>query len=313
MGHRQSTQQADLMTAPLSAQQVVQAYQDLRAPRPAATFRQSTQPLPHLGPLMDRYDLFLFDAFGVLNVGNHAIPGAVARLQALRELGKKVMMVSNASSQPAPHLLEKYKKMGFSFTAETLVCSRDVLSAHWHAHHRFQAGLMAPDEGALFDLPTSHHRLQDTRQAYDMAEIFVLLGSADWTHSRQALLEQALRQQHRPVWVANPDLVAPREHGFSLEPGYFANELHRTTGCSMAFFGKPHAGIFELALRIAGYQGPAERVLMVGDTLHTDVLGGRAMGFDTALVTGFGACHGLDLQETVDRTGICPDFDMPFI
>jgi glycerol 3-phosphatase-2 len=31
---------------------------------------------------------------------------------------------------------------------------------------------------------------------------------------------------------------------------------------------------------------PDERVLMVGDTLHTDILGGNAAGFRTALIAG---------------------------
>jgi glycerol-1-phosphatase len=301
------------MQAPQSAWQVLDAYQNLRSPLPAASFRQSTHQLPNLAPLMERYDLFLFDAFGVLNVGNRPIPGAASRLQALRDLGKKVMMVSNAASLPANRLLEKYQTMGLGFTPETLVCSRDVLRAHWQSVKTSNAGLMGPDGGDFSDLPPSQHLLLDQTEAYERAETFVLLGSADWTPHRHGLLEKALLRNARPVWVANPDLVAPREHGFSLEPGFFANELCSAAGGSMVFFGKPHAAIFQLALTKAGHTGPSARVLMLGDTLHTDILGGRAMGFDTALVIGHGACQGLSLADAVDRTGICPDFVMPSI
>ena len=38
---------------------------------------------------------------------------------------------------------------------------------------------------------------------------------------------------------------------------------------------------------------------MVGDTLHTDILGGRQMGFSTSLVTGHGALVGLDVGAVV--------------
>ena len=47
---------------------------------------------------------------------------------------------------------------------------------------------------------------------------------------------------------------------------------------------------------------------MVGDTLHTDILGAKAMGFDAMLVTGFGSCKDLDLRQAFSYTGIYPDY-----
>lgn len=48
------------------------------------------------------------------------------------------------------------------------------------------------------------------------------------------------------------------------------------------------------------------RVLMVGDTLHTDILGGRHMRFAAALVTGFGSLVGMDVNDAIARSGIVP-------
>jgi glycerol 3-phosphatase-2 len=85
-------------------------------------------------------------------------------------------------------------------------------------------------------------------------------------------------------------------------------QLQQDLGCEVRYIGKPHPDIFHLALRKANYRGIGKRVLMVGDTLHTDILGGQSMGFDTALVTGQGASHGLELNSAIAHTGICPDF-----
>ncbi len=39
------------------------------------------------------------------------------------------------------------------------------------------------------------------------------------------MLTKALLTHPRPVPVATPDRLAPREYGFSREPGYYADEL----------------------------------------------------------------------------------------
>ena len=73
------------------------------------------------------------------------------------------------------------------------------------------------------------------------------------------------------------------------------------------FQGKPFAGIFDMALARLGNVAP-ERVLMVGDSLHTDILGGQAAGIRTALIAGYGFFEGHDVMPFIARSGIEPDF-----
>ena len=49
------------------------------------------------------------------------------------------------------------------------------------------------------------------------------------------------------------------------------------------------------------------RVAMVGDTLHTDTLGGAAAGCGTVLVTHHGLFKGHDVAPYISRSGIVPD------
>jgi ribonucleotide monophosphatase NagD (HAD superfamily) len=150
--------------------------------------------------------------------------------------------------------------------------------------------------------------LADDPAVYERAEGFLLIGSDDWTAARQAMLERSLRARARPALVGNPDLVAPREDGLSIEPGHFAHRLSDRTGIAPAFFGKPFRDVFDLALAHLSPPPDPAAVLMVGDTLHTDILGGRALGFATALMTGFGALAGEDAAAAIAASGIVPDF-----
>ena len=106
---------------------------------------------------------------------------------------------------------------------------------------------------------------------------------------------------------ANPDLVAPREEGLSFEPGLVAHEVTERTGQKAAFFGKPFGNAFDTALaRLKDV--PRHRIAMVGDTLHTDVLGGASAGIGTILITDHGLFRGHDVAPYISRSGIRPDW-----
>jgi ribonucleotide monophosphatase NagD (HAD superfamily) len=107
--------------------------------------------------------------------------------------------------------------------------------------------------------------------------------------------------------VANPDIVAPREDGLTLEPGAFAHALADATGIAPVYFGKPFPDAYADALARLGGLAP-HRIAMVGDTLHTDVLGGAAAGMGSVLICDHGLFAGLDLVPFMQRSGIVADW-----
>ncbi|WP_127346149.1 pyrimidine 5'-nucleotidase [Pseudidiomarina mangrovi] len=66
---------------------------------------------------------------------------------------------------------------------------------------------------------------------------------------------------------------------------------------------KPHLDIFEHAF--ARMNNPArERILMVGDNLHTDVAGGRNAGIDTCWLNHHGKAAPAELQPTYEVSNL---------
>lgn len=293
---------------------VVAAYERIRDQLPQAKFPDGARSIGDLMEIEQNYDLFLFDAFGVLNIGDTAIAGAAARLEALRRAGRSIMLVSNAASLPRPLIHEKYRRLGFDFSMNEIVTSRDTLIDHLAGGPLRQWGVLAPPGSDLSDLPGDCVNLNEDAEALDRVDGFILLAAAGWHDERHRQLVEALRANPRTVLVANPDLVAPREHGLSLEPGLIAHSVMReNTGASFACFGKPYPGIFRLAMSRLGREACPARVLMVGDTLHTDILGGRSAGFQTALVIGTGVSRVPDIHQVIASTSIVPDFICPAI
>lgn len=290
----------------LTAEQAFAAYERVRRRLPSAAFPTAPRRAATLEAVAADYDVFLLDAFGVLNVGDSPIPGAPERVAMLQRAGKRVMVLTNSASHPAEVVLAKYCGLGFDFAAEDVVSSRDALHAGLSARSDATWGVMAPDGARIEELGPRAMPLGDAPAPYETASGFILLGSAGWTEARQVRLAAALRARPRPVLVGNPDIVAPRESGLTLEPGHYAHRLADETGIAPEFYGKPFANIFDLALGRLGSAVPRERILMVGDTLHTDVLGGAAKGMHTALVTGFGLFRGGDAEGAMARSGIVP-------
>lgn len=282
-----------------------------RLPRPV---RQGAAQNGRFLDIVADYDLVLFDAYGVLNVGETAIPGAAQTIAALRTMGKAVAVVSNSAAYPKMQMMERYARLGFDFTPDEVVTSREALLQRLAQERPRRWGLMVDSSAgtdALGDLDTVI--LADAADAYGAVDGFLLVGAGGWTDQRHDLLEATLLHNPRPVLVGNPDLVAPREGGLSLEPGWFAHRLADRTGTVPVFLGKPFPEVFDLALaRYTQTVAPA-RVLMVGDTLHTDILGGLQAGFATVLVTDYGSLTGLDVPDAIARSGIVPDFVVPCI
>ncbi len=290
-----------------TAERAFLRYEALRAHLPAAGPSGDPIRVETIEEVAERFDAFILDAFGVLNVGETPIPGAVERMARLRARGKRLVVLTNGASQAQAAALAKYRRMGFDFDASEVIASRDIAAAalgRWPATHVWAAITAA---GAGFEDIAAHVRpLAGDDGLLATADGFLFLGSEGWTEARQAALIAALRDRPRPLIVANPDVVAPRERGLSLEPGHFAQEIAAATGIVPEYFGKPHANALEAAIARIGSELPRSRMAMVGDTLHTDVLGGQAAGTGTILIARHGLFRGLDPTPFMARSGIWP-------
>ncbi len=294
----------------IDTQTAFDRYESLRDALPSATFPTRSQTGRDLSDTAADYDAYILDAFGVLNRGETAIEGAVERMADLREAGKRLIVLTNAASYTRVDILAKYHRLGFDFTADEVVSSRDVAFANLPklADGKVWAAISA--EGDDFSDAPDQANTEDliaNPDLFDTAGGFLFLSTARWKDTDTATLAQALKANPRPLIVANPDLVAPREDGLTIEPGMIAHDVLAQTGTDAAFYGKPYDNAFETALaRLDGI--PRHRIAMVGDTLHTDVLGGAAAGIGTILITDHGLFKGFDVMPYIQKSGIHPDW-----
>ncbi|MFK7753654.1 MAG: HAD-IIA family hydrolase [Sedimentitalea sp.] len=288
----------------LTTQSIFDRYQQVRGRFPKVTPRAQSLEIGSLLDIADQVDAFVFDAFGVLNVGETMIPGADIRLDQLRERGCAIRILTNAASYNRTGAIEKFKRLGLRVQDSEIITSREAALRNLDRGHW---GVIAADNDPLDDLPDTVTRLGDTLEDFDRVDQFLFLSTAAWTSARQDLLLAAMQRRPRHLLIANADLAAPRDDGFSVEPGHFGHQIADLFPDYVQFFGKPFSEVYDLVEASLSVQAP-DRIAMCGDTLHTDILGAAARGWRTVLVTQDGLFAGFDTQTFSKQSRLFADW-----
>lgn len=260
--------------------------------RPAAAAGDVAAPLP-LSPLRPRVDGFVFDLDGTVYLGEHALPGAVDAIAALRARGKRVLFVSNKPLEPREVYAAKLTRLGIPATPDDVITSAYVLGHHL-AHHEPHLRLYVVGEPSLRAELRGHGLTvldeladQDPMLVVDPAGIDAVVVAFDRTLDYRKLntAYQALVQGAR-FFATNADKTCPMPGGGIPDAGATIAALEHLSGRKLELLaGKPSTLIMQVALERLGV--PSERAMMTGDRLETDILMGRRAGmFTTVPLTG---------------------------
>lgn len=263
--------------------------------------------------ILDQFDLILLDSYGVLCRGNTPVEGALEAIALMREQNKSFCVVSNDTMTNKAVASEKYQKRGFDFKAGEVLTSLDITDAFLETIAEPECyGVIAPLEHPSNERLASMVRLNGCNgEIPEQVDTLLFLTGAGWTLKMQESLVKSGQGRQFKLLVGNPDIGAPNGQHIVATPGYFlADFVERTEQTEKpVLFGKPDSSIFIEAFQSATKVEPS-RVLMVGDTLYTDILGGNAMGFKTLLLQ-CGVYKGQDITEEIHKAGIVPNFIAP--
>lgn len=223
--------------------------------------------------LVDGYDTLLFDLDGVVYAGPNAIPGAIETIERLSEHAQIGYLTNNASrttEQVAAHLRE----LGLSVTAKQVVSSPQ--SALRLLQARVPAGasvLVIGGDGIRSVLIEAGYTIVDSADNQPAAVVQGFSPTLGWADLAEAAF--ALRGSE-VLWIAtNMDWTIPVARGIAPGNGTLVSAVHTAAGrMPDVVAGKPERPIFDLALERFG----AQRALMIGDRLDTDILGAKRAG-----------------------------------
>lgn len=263
--------------------------------------------------LMERFDTFLLDQFGVLLDGTKAYPDAPAALAELARRGKRVGILTNSGKRAGPNLA-RLAKMGFDPEHITAVTSSGEAA---HAVLKARIGESLPQGGAVLLLSRDGDRsaidgldLTVTEDA-NAADLILIAGSRGdvlpLDHYRQILEGPARRGT--PALCTNPDMKMLTPGGLAFGAGKIG-ETYREMGGPVEEIGKPHPLIYRVALDRLGSE-PAD-VVCIGDSPAYDIRGAHGVGCQGALTrTGIHAEEPLEAVLAPAPATDRPDYVIP--
>lgn len=266
-----------------------------------------TQIIQAFSDISDRYDAAFVDLWGCVHNGLAAFPEAIAALQAFRQTGGVVVLLTNAP-RPRTEVAEQLRALGVPDDAwDTIATSGDSARA---AMFTGAVGSKVYHIGEQRDLPFFEPMklISDPVEIHQVplqeAEGIVCTGPFD-AHADPAVLRPDLlyaKQKDLPLLCANPDVVVDRGETREYCAGAVA-ELYTDMGGTSLYFGKPHPPVYDLARRRLAEVKPGisdAAILAIGDGPHTDIDGAMGEDLDSLFISG-----GLAAKET--KTSQSPD------
>ena len=240
-----------------------------------------TKKINSISEIVHEYDAIVFDQWGVLHDGKVSFEGAIECLNGLKKSNVKLAILSNSGKRSLSNA-DRISRMGFQSTLfETIMTSGEALwtdiSSNIINEKKFFP--IERDKGdAKLWAESLDVSFEDTVHS---AQAILLMGLPDgddlinWTDILEIALDLNL-----PLYCSNPDLLSPRPGGKLITAAGVLAHHYRECGGRVVFYGKPHEEIFKKLQNILN----SKRILMVGDSLDHDILGGFSAGWDTLLV-----------------------------
>ncbi|TRD16427.1 TIGR01459 family HAD-type hydrolase [Palleronia caenipelagi] len=268
-----------------------------------------TRIISNLSDISAQYDALFCDLWGCVHDGVTAMPEAVAALQAFRQKGGMVVLLTNAP-RPRAEVAEQLARLGVPEDAwDTIATSGDAARVALFTgavgqkiyHIGEQRDLAFFEPLRIVENPTPITRVDSLAEADGV----VCTGPFDARQPPEVLRPQLLEAKTRGLTLlnANPDIVVDRGDQREWCAGAVA-QLYEQMGGNVLAFGKPHPPVYDMARRRLAEAGGGQigdgSILAVGDGIHTDIKGAVGEGIDALFVTG-----GLAAAET--GTGPAPE------
>ncbi|MCF3100589.1 HAD-IIA family hydrolase [Streptomyces roseoverticillatus] len=230
-------------------------------------------------PLGEAYDTALLDLDGVVYAGGEAIAHAVESLGAAREGGMHLAYVTNNAARTPETVAAHLTRLGVPARPSDVINSAQavarLISEQVPAGSRVLVigaeGLrVALEERGLVPVDSADDDPAAVAQGY---------GGPDMPWSR--LMEASYAVAAGVPWFAsNTDLTIPSGRGIAPGNGSAVEVVRIATGATPQVAGKPQPPMHRETVLRTG----AERPLVVGDRLDTDIEGAYVGGVDSLLV-----------------------------
>lgn len=248
------------------------------------------------------FDHFVFDLDGVIYSGEKAIGNSPEVLETLRKNKKEIRFITNNPSRSPSDYAGKLRGLGIRSHDSEFVTSpmatasliRENLSAE-----KWKTVFIAGSD--YLKKEVSRTGLVEVSGDDSLGADLVVVGSHPGFNLEEIKTASMAVGNGAGFIGTNGDLFYPCEHGRAPATGALLASVEAASGKKAVTAGKPGKHMFDL-LEKSGV-APTKRTLLVGDSLRTDIAGGKKAGYSTALVM-----TGVTRKTDLEGDAVKPDF-----
>ncbi len=241
-----------------------------------------------LQSIVENYDLFYIDLWGVVHNGIHLHNEAINVLKKLSELKKDFILLTNA---PRPNSIVKnfLEKMGMDQRIRNHVFTSGEAALNYLKNNYSKEKFFHIGPPRDFDLFLS---FKDNKcKNIDDAEYILCTGLFEKYEEDLKFYKNYLEGNLKKKMICtNPDLIVDRGDKRELCAGSVAMVFEKMGG-DVIYFGKPYPEVYNQSI-----DNKNKKILCIGDNLNTDIKGANLLNYDSLIIA-----NGIHKKEINDE------------
>ena len=241
-----------------------------------------------LQSIVENYDLFYIDLWGVVHNGINLHNEAINVLKKLSELKKDFILLTNA---PRPNSIVKnfLEKMGMDQRIRNHVFTSGEAALNYLKNNYSKEKFFHIGPPRDFDLFLS---FKDNKcKNIDDAEYILCTGLFEKYEEDLKFYKNYLEGNLKKKMICtNPDLIVDRGDKRELCAGSVAMVFEKMGG-DVVYFGKPYPEVYNQSI-----DNKNKKILCIGDNLNTDIKGANLLNYDSLIIA-----NGIHKKEINDE------------
>ena len=243
-----------------------------------------------LRSIVDNYDIFYIDLWGVVHNGITLHKKAIETLEEITKAKKNYVLLTNA---PRPNETVKsfLEKMGMKKSIREKVYSSGEAALNYLKKNCFNKKFYHIGPPRDFDLflDFEENKIEDIEKSSYLLCTGLLEGQEEELNYYKEFFKE---HTNKKMICTNPDLIVDRGNKRELCAGSVALIFEKMGG-EVVYFGKPFPEVYNRSI-----DNKEKKALSIGDNLNTDIKGANLLNFDSLIIS-----NGIHKSE-IEKEGI---------
>ena len=255
--------------------------------------------LKHLEDIINNYDYFIIDLWGVVHNGIMLYPSAMKTIEELHYNKKNYCFLSNAPrpvSDVRQFLTEKMK-IDKKFLINILTSGEAAINSIKNFNYGKFFFHLGPDRDKKI-----YKGLEKYKTELNRCDYIICTGLYDHKMEDLNFYKEILKNSlDKKMICTNPDLIVDKGDTQEYCAGMVA-KIFEEIGGKVIYFGKPHKEIYNLLLN------KKNKALIIGDNLRTDIKGANLIKQDSLFILN--GVHKKEIENSNNFNDILNKYDV---